>query len=327
MAYYLESRFRDDPDVHVLHGLKLEDVDRAQPDGSPGGCRIDHLLVHRWGMFVVESRSMAGEVRIRPNCPDGDGWSHLYRGRETGMPSPMLRAGRQFEFLRSFLQRSRDDIAQSQPSGLRAIVRRKPGGDRPDFTHAPMRLAIAVSDYATMKEVDAWAAAREPSGTIVDKADMLPERLCRALERHRRGAGILGVRSFGEHGQWRMEAQEAANVASLLAARHVDPSAGSGASAQAPRAGAAACMHCGAGDLVASCGRFGHFWRCGACGKNTPMPLVCSACGVQGRRDNAVRIRRQATDYVRDCDKCGFSEKVWSVADEKPGARAPSTAA
>ena len=116
MAHYLHRKFHDDPATHLLHGLRLEDLTQPEQDGSPGVCQIDHLMVHRWGMFVIESKSASEEVRVRPDDTGGDEWSRVYRGRETGMASPIRQAGRQSEFLRTFLERHRGELFAGRPS-------------------------------------------------------------------------------------------------------------------------------------------------------------------------------------------------------------------
>ena len=62
MAHYLNRTFSQDPDAHVLNGLRLENRERPEQDGSPGKCQIDHLIVHRLGMFIIESKSVTEEV-------------------------------------------------------------------------------------------------------------------------------------------------------------------------------------------------------------------------------------------------------------------------
>ena len=62
MAHYLDRKFSQDPDAHVLHGLRLENREQPEQDGSPGVCQIDHLIVHRSGMFIIESKSVTEEV-------------------------------------------------------------------------------------------------------------------------------------------------------------------------------------------------------------------------------------------------------------------------
>jgi len=77
MAHYLNRTFSGDESVFVLHGLRFEDRDQPEQDGSHGVCQIDHLVVHRWGLFVVESKSVTEEVRIASDGSGGDEWSSL----------------------------------------------------------------------------------------------------------------------------------------------------------------------------------------------------------------------------------------------------------
>ena len=78
MAFYPHRAFDRNPETRVLHGLRLEDSGQPEQDGSPGVCQIDHLVVHRWGMFIVESKSVTEEVRVRPDSSGGDEWSRTY---------------------------------------------------------------------------------------------------------------------------------------------------------------------------------------------------------------------------------------------------------
>ncbi|MDQ2732228.1 MAG: NERD domain-containing protein [Armatimonadota bacterium] len=56
MAFYLRRAFGDDPYILVFNSLRLEaDGDAAQ---------IDHLILHRHGMIIIESKSVTSRVQI-----------------------------------------------------------------------------------------------------------------------------------------------------------------------------------------------------------------------------------------------------------------------
>lgn len=332
VAHYLHRLFKDVPEVHFLHGLRIEDPHQPEQDGSPGVCQIDHLIVHRWGMFIVESKSVTEEVHVRPDRSGGDEWSRVYRGKEKGMPSPIRQAGRQSEFLRTFLQRHRKELIGRQPFGLRSISKVKHGTDQRGFLRVPMQLVIAVSDGGTIRRLDGWKEPRKPFRVFVTKADLVPDKIDQELERHRKGAKMLNIQPMGEYGLWSMEATEAETVAEFLGARHAERSGPPAASsnqvpanrlkmqpgldpARAKPAVEGACKHCGSKDLSARWGPHGYYWRCGVCGTNTKIPVECSACGAQRQRDNPItRIRKKGTEYFRDCEACGTSKMVWTEA-------------
>ena len=81
MAHYLGRAFGADRRVAVLHGLRLEDEARPDVDGGPSVAQIDHLVLHRYGAFIVESKSCTGSVRISASASGQDEWAVKPRGR------------------------------------------------------------------------------------------------------------------------------------------------------------------------------------------------------------------------------------------------------
>ena len=227
MAHYLHGKFHDDPAVCVLHQLRIEDTDQPKQDGSPGVCQIDHLVVHRWGFFLVESKSVMEEVQVRSDGDGGDEWSRTYRGEQMGMPSPIRQARRQSEFLRALLDRHRFELLGGFGLGFRTIAKIRRDGDQRGFGFAPMQVVVAVSDSGRIRRLDGWKPPEKPFRVIVKKADLVPEAIEQELDRHRVGANLLLVKPVGEYGVWGMEADEVSEVAEFLAGSHVDQSADS----------------------------------------------------------------------------------------------------
>ncbi len=221
MAHYLNRRFRDDPEIHVLHDLRLVDPAQPEQDGSPGVCQIDHLIVHRWGLFIVESKSVTGEVCVRPDGSGGDEWSRVYGNRETGMPSPIRQVQRQSAFLRPFLQQNRKELLGRMDFGYRTVAKLHIGTDQRGFRSMPIQPVIAVSDEGMIRRLDGWEEPREPFRALVTKADLVVDKIDGELERHRKGPSMLSISVAGGYGVWSMETEETAGVAEFLAASRV----------------------------------------------------------------------------------------------------------
>ena len=330
MAHYLYRRFAEDSDIHVLHDLHLHDTEQPEHTGSPGTCQIDHLLIHRWGMFIVESKSVTSEVRVRPDSTEGDEWTRVWNGTEKGIPSPIHQAKRQGQFLRTYLQRHRLELLGKQPVGIRTIAKIAAGTDQRGFRNVPIQIVVAVSDSGRIRRLDGWKEPEQPFRVFVTKADLVPDKVAHELTRHRKGARLLGNPvTSGTYGLWSMTKEEAEAVATFLAERHQgarsqDPQRldrhPPAAPTRAPRHGDAtaasaepACKHCASKDLVARWGKYGYYWQCRACQKNTPMPTECRSCGAKGHRGREVRIRKDGPTYFRDCQRCGNSELVWTA--------------
>ncbi len=93
MPYYLRRFFGDSQDVDVLNQLCV----------STGGVttRVDHLLMHPFGLVVVDSTSVSGRLRVRE---DGR-WICLHHDRKDVIPSPVTQAYAQALSLKAFLEK------------------------------------------------------------------------------------------------------------------------------------------------------------------------------------------------------------------------------
>ncbi len=324
MAHYLHRAFAHDTEVYVLHDLRLVDPEQPEHDGTPGVCQIDHLILHRWGAFIVESKSAHGEVSIRSDGSGGDEWTRKSGRRAEGIPSPIQQARRQAEFLGRFLQRHRSDLLGKVSIGLRPVAKLLRGDDQRGFRSMPIQIIVAYSDSAHIRRLDRWKEPTEPFQTFVCKADTVPDKIRRELSSHQAAGRLLG-RPQGEYGMWSMAPDEIVKVSEFLARQHSprrpdgkqekrparEGEAAPPASPSPHPASTAACKHCGAPGLAAHWGKYGYYWKCNGCGKNTPMPTTCGVCGAEGTRGKGVKIRKEGPKYFRACEKCGIDECIW----------------
>lgn len=339
MAFYLHRDFAADPNLFVLNNIRLVDPERPEHDGRPGVCQIDHLLLHRWGAFIIESKSVTDEISVRDDGAGGDEWTRAFRGREEGFPSPIQQARRQGEFLRGFLQRHRESLLGKMPTGFRTLGKLIAGTDQRGFSGMPIQIIVAVSDRGKIRRVNKWQEPVKPFKTFVSKADTVGEKVRDELAKHKASSSVLAA-SNGDYGIWAMKAEEIGVVADLLKSNHQPfapaqrrvqpgvpadppvrrPDVGVGPAVEVERADGprsvrgvseAACRGCGGSGLTANWGKYGYYWKCDACGVNTTMPTTCSACGAQGQRGQVVRIRKDGPKYFRACTPCGIEECVW----------------
>lgn len=95
VAFYLRRAFKDDENILVLNDYRFTFNDEI--------AQIDHLVVHRAGFIIIESKSIYGEVKV-----NGHGeWSRSYKGNWSGMPSPIIQAE---------LQKKNQDLKQLKNS-------------------------------------------------------------------------------------------------------------------------------------------------------------------------------------------------------------------
>lgn len=350
MAFYLHRAFAGDADLLVLNDLRMVDASRPEHDGRPGVCQIDHLVLHRWGAIIVESKSVTGEVAVRGDGSGGDEWTRRVRGTDQGIPSPIQQGRRQAEFLRACLQAKREELVGKIMLGFRTVSKMINGTDQRGFRNMPIQVIVAISDSGSIRRGAGWREPQEPFRFYVTKADLVADKINEEYAKHRSASSIF-TKSNGEYGLWAMKQDEVARVAEFLAGSHVDPVSAPPLPPPRPAQSLPAlrppppqspkappplpppplppaplptphtagpgsvtdrptCKQCGGVQLTALWGKFGYYWKC-ACGVNTSMPTVCAGCGAEGRRGETVRIRKAGLEYLRECSACGKSERVW----------------
>lgn len=57
LAFYLQRAFGGDDKITVLNGIRL----KKRKDV----CQVNHLVIHEYGMVIVESKSVTSKVKIK----------------------------------------------------------------------------------------------------------------------------------------------------------------------------------------------------------------------------------------------------------------------
>lgn len=99
VAYYLKMAFGDEPKLLVLHDLRVEFEDGIT-------AQMDHLLIHQFGLIIIESKSVAGKLQVK----DDGQWMRWYNNQSKGMHNPIKQAKLQGQTLkRVLLNSSKED--------------------------------------------------------------------------------------------------------------------------------------------------------------------------------------------------------------------------
>jgi hypothetical protein len=318
--------------IAVLHGLRLEDPTLPEHDGRPSASQIDHLLIHRHGVFIVESKSVSEAVTVRPDSSGGDEWTREIKGKVQGMPSPIQQGVRQGDLLRRILN-EHHAVLRDKATGIAGVLQKTlTGTTQRGFARMPIQIIVAISDGGMIRRLNGWKPPTAPYETFVCKADQVCDKVQSEIRRHTEGSRLLS-KPESDYGMWAMSDEELTRTARFLAERHTplkirtriqDPPPPPKPAAPSPttartawataesRDGIACCRFCGGTDLAANWGRYGYYWRCSSCDKSTTMPVVCSICGTQGARGEGVKIRKEGPKYFRACSQCGIEECIWT---------------
>ncbi len=155
MPYYLRRFFGQSAEVDVLNQLCV----------STGGIvtQVDHLLLHPYGIVVVDSRGVSGRLQVKE---DGR-WMRRDSRQLVDMPSPIAVAHTQTQSLKAFLVKK---------------VRQKGFFERIEFD-----VLVAVPDLDAIE----WPASGPLAG--VCNADQVPRRVNELLTNYRSVQGRPGL--------------------------------------------------------------------------------------------------------------------------------------
>lgn len=323
MAHYLERALGTRQDVLVFHDLRLEKAGSSNGDGRADAAQIDHLVLHRWGAVIIESKSVTGSVRVNEQ---GE-WCRVFGGKQTGMPSPVLQAERQTRFLRLYL----DGHAEALLSKILGLVQAR-------FGNMPLDVLVAISDQAVIERAKGLDLPQ------VCKADQVPDKVLALLERRKKASSLLSpnLREGGyvlsqadvnrisafllEHHRplksgdpAQSESEMYPSTPTLPSAMLVVPKAfPAPAGTEAPEAqpglsihsregekAVPGCRHCrrtpADAKLTITYGRYGYYYKCAACEGNTPIHETCGVC------EGKARVRKEGERFYAGCQECGTS--------------------
>ncbi|WP_271252551.1 nuclease-related domain-containing protein [Pseudanabaena sp. Chao 1811] len=327
LAFYLKREFKDDPQILVFNNLRLEKDDDA--------CQIDHLLLHRYGMVIIESKSVTTRVEVN----ELGEWKRWFNNSWQGMPSPILQAQRQGKFLKDYLEDHVGDLLN------KTII-----GRQSHFTKMPINVLVAISDSGIINR------PKNDKLDIVCKADQVATRVQAIVTEYRKKDSLFNL---SLEIPYDLAKDEVLRISQFLLTQHKPakakvismkgdstpivsnvPPTGVGSdpnlksitkvkpdlsqkkiistTSELPQkadinhkpvvkpvvkinpSSQNICSHCQSSNLsilyVHS-----YFFKCNDCDKNTAIKNICSSCG------DREKIRKSGLQFFTECGKCSTS--------------------
>ena len=308
MAFYLRRAFADEPKVYVFNGLRLEQDDDA--------AQIDHLILHRHGVVIIESKSVSEQVEVNQH---GE-WIRWFNRVPQGMPSPIQQARRQADFLKKYLNDHADSL-RGKILGLQTY-----------FGGMGLDILVAISDAGLIKRPEGLALEE------VCKADQVIDRVRAIVEKYRKANSLFSL-NLKDAGYW-FNDEELARIVDFLVQHHrplaqptseptplgveapkrktqaASPTQAvmptpkprlSSLSKETPQpqevvvAQPPICQHCHSSSLSVEYGKYGYYLKCSECSGNTSIKAVCPTCNAKAK------IRKSGKQFYAECASCETS--------------------
>jgi hypothetical protein len=297
VAYQLD-RLLKKKECKIIHDLRLTDGEY--------NAQIDHLIIHKYGFVIIESKSIKGSVTVNEQ---GE-WTRSVGNKWEGMPSPIKQVEMQYKMLNAVLEGSAAELL-GRWLGMQKYL----GGRVND-------IIIAISSNAIFDRQMA------PKGTseLVLKTEFVGDHVNTLMKRC---GGVLSsdpwftdneFANIYEHlihlkGCSGNEVEDDNNIAFKDPERD-DSTAVVSAKPQNSKQVTAKikqvlvhCKSCSSSDnLKGAYGKFGYYIQC-ECGINTSMKLDCISCNAPKSK---VRIKKKGEEYSGNCSACQYVFKIGS---------------
>jgi len=290
MSFYLKRAYELDDYVYVINDLRLEiEDDHAQ---------IDHLIIHRFGFIIIESKSVSSKISVNKH---GE-WKRIYNSRESGMPSPILQAKRQVEFLKKFLIQKNSNEIYRDSIAMKYVP--------PAIEKFGYDVLVAISDSGIIEREDIELLE-------ICKADVITDRINDIIEKYHKQFSKIITINIPNH----FHKDSIKKLSNLLVSEHCPTnnskknidiveensveykknSVKSEKSREFDKDEIYLCKYCKSPNLEIKNGRYGFYFKCLFCNKNTPLKLVCSN---PMPKCNPL-LKQDGLEFYRTCNVCG----------------------
>ena len=131
LAFLMKVIFAKNPAVKRL-GIRVFNGLRFEMDNY--AIQIDHLILHKCGMIVIENRSETADIDINLIGQ----WTQTYKNKSLKITSPLEQGERKMEFIRSVLEHNHK------------LLRLKTSKNQNDFKEFAFDLIVAISDHGNI---------------------------------------------------------------------------------------------------------------------------------------------------------------------------------
>jgi len=299
MAFYLKRAFQDKEDIYVINDLRLEMNDDV--------AQIDHLIVHRFGFTIVESKSVTSKISIN----EFGEWTRHYPKYTRGMPSPVNQAKRQADFLKNFL------MARSEHLLRKTLIFKF------SMTDFKYDVLVAISDSGIINR------AKNTDIPEVHKADQITESINNLLSGYAgTNRNLLSLKvnhHFADSSMEKItkyflqshkpklvkyeEEQEITKDIAKPERNNIKEPLKNESEKNTPTLenteenySAKNCSKCSSANIEITYGKYGYYFKCRDCKGNTSIKLKCNDSSCKPR------IKKKKDHFYEECASCKTSE-------------------
>ncbi len=283
MAYYLKRAFQDKKDIFVINDLRLEMNDDI--------AQIDHLIIHRYGFLIIESKSVTSKISIN----EYGEWVRHYLKNTNGMPSPINQARRQADFLKNYL------MAKSENLLKKSLI------FQASFTDFKFDILVAISDSGIINR------PKNSDISEVHKADQITDEINSIISSYAgTNKNILTLKvnyNFSDTNmdkitRYLTQTHKPVKQVNKLEVKETKAvySTSPEKKKETKELDHHSCSKCNSDNVEIVYGKFGYYFKCHDCSGNTSIKLKCKEASCKPK------LRKRKLTFFKECAECKSSE-------------------
>jgi len=293
-AYYLDFGFKDSSNNILLHDIRIEHNGKV--------AQIDHLLINRLRIEVLESKSFTGTLTIK-----GDGSLNVEYGKKTEtFPNPIEQNKRHVEILLDYIKENINLPTNVKLLGFPVVstVLINPkttltndtlpqGFERADsFTSNRLKDIENMNPLVLFKHIGTMMSIEK----IKEIADLLVKNHKPKLFDYLKKYPI------------RKETSLKKDISTKPIQAHIKESV-SKKPTLPNQADSYLCSKCKSPNIEIRYGKYGYYFKCHFCDGNTAIKLTCSS------KECKPKLKKSKLNFYQVCDVCGANELFFTNAE------------
>lgn len=299
VAYYLRMAFDDNPNLLILNDLRVEFEDGIT-------AQMDHLVIHQYGLIIIESKSVAGKLQVKE---DGQ-WLRWYNNHSSGLQNPIKQAQLQGQTLkRKLLNSSKEDtrkVLENFPIDVLVSI-----SDSGVFIAHERALYPEVCKADQVDEQIKFlvlnrAKDSKPSDFMLSDINKtkLAEHLVKNHKPYEKHIKVLDKPYKPSLADTPVKVEQ--KVSEYIVTNKPKPISVISAITEAISSTFSVpetkfkhnCHKCKSNKYEILSGKFGYYTKCADCNENTKIKITCHDC------ENLLKIRKDEKRFFADCDSC-----------------------
>jgi hypothetical protein len=285
-AYYLDFGFKDSPRCILLHDIRIEHNGKV--------AQIDHIIINRLGIEVLESKSFTGTLSIR-----GDGSLDVEYGKKTQtFPNPIEQNKRHAKILTDFIKENIE-----LPSNLKLFG-------------VPMDSTVLINPKTTISN-DALPKGFERADSFTTHWDNRVDQMSTfsvlktmgtmmSLDRVKEIADFLikshRAKTFDYKKKYPIRKEEKIQNIKQVEPIHSIIKKSISISSNSKSIKTTHCSKCQGTNVEIRYGKYGYYFKCLSCDGNTAIKLTCSS------KECKAKIKKSKLNFYQVCEVCGLNE-------------------